>query len=136
MDYLAPGLLENGKLRAELEAGALATARRWVADGHDPQAVECLAELLARIAEQLGEQSLPRAELVAAFERPVRGLLEVALPDPAPQLHVAAAAVHVLDIAEQMALKVYLAELPSLIARADRTGDAARNVGIARHLRG
>ncbi len=63
-------------------------------------------------------------------------LVTVALSEHCSSEEIAAAAVHVLDIAEQMALHVYVAELPSLLARADRSGDAARKVGIARHLRG
>ena len=49
---------------------------------------------------------------------------------------LAALAVHVIDIAEAMALRVFVPELPALSAKSDRTGDAARMVGTARHLKG
>jgi hypothetical protein len=49
---------------------------------------------------------------------------------------VAALAVHLLDIAEAAALQVFVPELTKLTARSDRSGNAARRVGSARHLRG
>lgn len=139
--YLRNGLLGPAGLRPELEAGALRIARHWVADGLDPARVEVAAELLARMAEQVADGRLQRVRLLAALEAQgaaaaLLELLEVALGEECGGTEVAAAAVHVLDIAEQMALQIYVAELPSLLARADRSGDAARKVGIARHLRG
>ncbi|MEL6544052.1 MAG: hypothetical protein AAFQ82_05465 [Myxococcota bacterium] len=143
--YLRNGLLTEQGLRPELEKGAMSVARHWLTDGIDSSAVELTSEFLARMAEALSDPgAIQKVRIVAAVEAfetsDVNGalltLVDHAVGESASSRELAALALHLLDISEHMALKVYVAELPSLLARADRSGDAARNVGIARHLRG
>ncbi len=141
LEYLRGGLLDGGKLREDLAEPVRALVRAWVSEGVDPGRVELLAELLARWAAELGEDSVDGEELLAAvaflaLTDPVVELLRVAAAAPLGATDLAALAVHVLDIAEAMALRVFVPELPALSAKSDRTGEAARRVGTARHLKG
>ncbi|MEM6730423.1 MAG: hypothetical protein AAF658_02640 [Myxococcota bacterium] len=140
--YLRNGVLDHGALAPSLEAGSLAVARAWLKASVDPADVELVSEFCARVAEQLGDARVNVSELNRGVESQrgpsqTQELLHAAFSSGAAEsTELAAAAVHLLDIAEHMALEIYVAELPSLLARADRSGDAARKVGIARHLRG
>jgi hypothetical protein len=107
----------------------------------DPAIVELVSEHLARSASFLAEGLLTAAELhdgLAGLAPPplLSELLAAALTRPRRADEVAALAVHLLDVADRMALTVFLPELPALTAKSDRTGGAARNVGLARHLKG
>jgi hypothetical protein len=67
---------------------------------------------------------------------PLLRFLRAAVADGQDALGLAALAVHLLDLAERTSLEALVPELPALWARSDRTGDAARQVGVARHLKG
>ncbi|MBI5510518.1 MAG: hypothetical protein HY903_17310 [Deltaproteobacteria bacterium] len=141
LGYLADGLFEDGEPRTDLEGHAVAVAAVFAAAGVDPASVEILAELLARVAKELGDAVLDGAGILAAAglvtpPAPVLELLQVASAPGLGARSLAALAVHLVDVAEAMAIRIYVAELPNLTARSDRSGDAARSVGLARHLRG
>ena len=139
--YLQAGLLADGKLRADLAEPVRILARAWVADGVDLGRVELLAELLARWAAELGEESATGDAILdgVAFlmlPEPVVELITTVAAQPLGANALAALAVHLIDLAEAMAIRVFVPELPALSAKSDRTGDAARMVGTARHLKG
>jgi hypothetical protein len=141
LDYFDRGLLDGAGLRADLIGHAHQVASAWLDAGVDPAAVEVLAEKLARTAAELGPtvlggHTLARAVTYLELPGPVVALLDAALAQPLDARSLAALAVHLVDIGEAMAVRLFVAELPALSARADRTGDAARNVGVARHLKG
>ncbi len=141
LDYLDGGLLDNGELRQDTAEPVRRLAHAWLRDGIDPAGVEVASEHLARWADGLGDATVTADRIVSAvgyleLADSVLALLRKALPSPADAKLLAALAVHVLDVAEAMALQVFIPELPALSARSDRTGDAARNVGLARHLKG
>ena len=96
---------------------------------------------LARLSRELGTSPIDALTLlsVTAFTdpaSPVLELLQTAAASPMDGRSVAALAVHLVDVVEAMAIKIYVPELPGLVAKSDRTGEAARSVGLARHLRG
>lgn len=145
--YLAAGLVgPSGKGLAPTLAGqADLIARHWLDAGVDLAFVELASELLARWAAGLGQARVGADELVAALATlgPIAPSLEsfvrcaaAACARGLGATELAALAVHWVDIGEAMAVRVFVPELPSLMARADRSGDAARSVGVARHLRG
>jgi hypothetical protein len=139
--YLQAGLLAGNELRNDLAEPVRALARAWVAEGVDAGHVEILAELLARWAAELGEDAVTVDAIVdsVGFLRlpdPVLELIACAAANPLGTTDLAAVAVHLIDIAESMAIRVFVPELPALSAKSDRTGDAARMVGTARHLKG
>jgi hypothetical protein len=141
--YLDGGLVRAGRLRDDLAASARSVATGWLQEGVEAAAVELLAEQLARWATLLGEATANPEEVVVVVEGITRvpgvaDLVRAAAMAAAPltRLELGAIAVHLLDIAEAMALQTYIPELPALHARSDRSGDAARNVGLARHLKG
>ena len=139
--YLNRGLLENGQVRADLTARALGVAEEWAAHGGDPTAVEVMSEYLARLSRELGRATIDVLTLLSAtaFLAPpaeLSELLQAAAASPLDARSMAALAVHLVDIGEAMAIKIYVPELPALTAKSDRTGEAARSVGVARHLRG
>ena len=139
--YLNRGLLESGRLRSDLAEHALAVGEAWTTAGVDPTAVELLSEYLARLSRELGDARIDALALLAATAftdppGPVLDFLQAAATSPMDSRSTAALAVHLVDIGEAMAIKIYVHELPALIAKSDRTGAAARSVGLARHLRG
>lgn len=140
-DYLAGAFVEGRDLAAALKRETRRVAAAWRHRQIDAAVLEVLSELLARTAQALNDSSLTATELAPAWESlstppEVVQWLEAALATPRTSLEVAALAVHLIDIAEDMALAVFVPELPSLATKSDRTGDAARNVGVARYLRG
>ena len=140
-DYLAEGILDGGKLRDDLAHGARSVANAWVAEGVAVARVEILAEYLARWASFLGEDEVGVPDITSALahlslDKSVIDFLEVALGKSGNANRLAALAIHLVDVAEAMALEIFVPELPALSAKADRSGDAARNVGVARHLKG
>ncbi len=139
--YLSQSLLAGGSLRDDLAGHARAVARLFTNAGIDPTLVELLAEMLARLATELGNAKVDALDLTAATAfieppGPVIELLQTAATTPLGRPPLAALAIHLVDIAEEMAMEMYIAELPALTAKSDRTGEAARSVGVARHLRG
>lgn len=141
LSYLDGGLLRDGRLRDDLVEPGRRVATAWLRAGISAAAIEIVAEQLARWGELLGQQRVPTAGLLAVVGEltPARGVTELvrtAIPSGATRLELGALAVHLLDVAEAMALQTYIPELPSLHARSDLSGDAARNVGLARHLKG
>lgn len=141
LGYLRGGIAKLDD--AQLDQGALRVARHWVDIGIHAADIEIVSEYLARVAEQLEllPSSLPVTNVMHALNAwsvpaVLQDLLSQALTEPLSAEQCARAALHVLDIAERMGLRIYVAELPALLARADRSGDAARMVGVARHLKG
>jgi len=139
--YLSRGLLDGGKLRTDLGEPTLAVSEAWTLAGVDPAAVELLSEFLARLSRELGDAKIDALGLLAATAfteapAPVLELVQTAAVSPLDGRALAALAVHLVDIVEAMAIKIYVSELPALVAKSDRTGEAARSVGLARHLRG
>ena len=139
--YLDAGLVVGTGLRTDLQRDIDALATGWVEQGTDPGSIEMLSEFLARLADQLGDHELPAKDLreaVAWLELDDRLLNFIgrAVGARGDAQRLAALSLHLLDIAEAAALRVYVPELPSLTAKSDRTGDAARSVGTARYLRG
>lgn len=141
LDYLRGPLTEGKDLAPAVHAMTRTVAMAWRAHGIDPAVLEVASELLARVASELGEEQASWAELEEVcsdldLHANVRAWLAAALATPRRPTEVAALAVHLVDVAEVMALAMFVPELPRLAAKSDRTGDAARNVGVARHLRG
>jgi hypothetical protein len=139
--FLGPGLLAGGTIRTDLAAPVAEVALAWLEAGIDPAAVEIAAELVARLAAQLGEERAGAEDLVLALEplgvpAELVALVRAAAPQPLGATEVAALGVLLVDIAERAALELFVPELPALTAKSDRSGDAARRVGAARHLRG
>jgi hypothetical protein len=97
-----------------------AISRAWLAAGVQPAEVELLSECIARGGGD-----------VAWIE-----LADTVLQWLSEQGGGPALALLLLDIAERMALDQFVPEIPSLLAKADRSGEDARRVGTARHLRG
>ena len=141
LDYLHRGLLLAGGLNPELEAHVVAVAEAWTHAGVDPAAAEILAEVMARMAHELGDATIDAQTLLSATAfvtppAPVGNLMQVAAASPLDAQSLAALAVHLVDIVEAMAIEIYVPELPALTAKSDRTGAAARSIGVAKHLRG
>ena len=139
--YLVDGLLASNVLRSDLDDHAARVARLWLAAGVDPATLELAAEWLARTAAEVGAarvtaSSLLRAADWLALAPALRSWLANAVGPGAGAVELAAIAVHLVDIAERLALGVFVPELPAMTAKADRSGDAARQVGLARHLKG
>lgn len=143
--YLAAGLVApSGKgLAPTLVGQADVVARAWLEVGVDLALVELASELFARWAAGLGRARVSAEELVSALaslgavDSPLDSFVRAAAGARGfGATELAALAVHWVDIGEAMAVRVFVPELPSLMARADRSGDAARSVGVARHLRG
>ena len=139
--YLASGLVTQGGLRSGLEREVVSVADAWTRAGISPSLVEILGELCARAASVLPQASVDRSQLLAGsafldLPAPLRQLLDAATVASLDPTTLAALAVHLVDIAEAMAIGVYVPELPALSAKADRTGDAARSIGVAKHLKG
>ncbi len=141
LDYLDAGLLNEGGLRQDMAEPVRRLAHAWLGDGIDAAGIEMASEHLARWARDLGEATVSADRIVSTVDYlglsdSVLALLRRALPAPAEAKLLAALAIHLLDVAEAMALQIFIPELPALSARSDRSGDAARNVGLARHLKG
>ena len=141
LSYLEQGLVSPQGMRVDLEEHVNAVARSWLTAGVDPAVVEMTSEMLARTASHLGNgraswESLREGLTHLALPEPVVSFLTQALRSPAGSDSLAALAVHLLDISERVALELFVPELPSVSARSDRTADAARRVGSARHLKG
>ncbi len=124
-----------------LSADVRRLAAAWLAGGVDPARVERMAEHLARWAALLGDTQVGASQLASGLthlEVPaqVAELLAISSLNTLDATGMAAVAVHLLDIAEAMALATFVPELPALLARSDLSGDAARHVGSARHLKG
>ena len=141
LSYLDAPLHDATGLRPEVDARARAVALRWVEEGVDPAVLEVLSELLARTAAELGEEHATVEVLGDAvgfleLPLPVDAWLRRAVGEGLGATALAALAVHTLDVAEAAALQVFGPELPRLATKSERTGDAARRVGAARHLRG
>ena len=140
-DYLADGLVQDGKLRPDSTTRAREVAPLLVEAGVDPAIVELLAEHLARWATGLADNVVTGHAVLTiladlGLPEPLAELVAAALARPTDARGLAALAVHLVDLAEAMAIKIFLPELPALSAKADRSGDAARHVGLARHLKG
>lgn len=140
LQYLDSGLLGQNGLRPEVEAAAGEMAAAWLEAGVLPQTVECLAEFCARWARQLDAAQVDHAtfDAATAWLAPAQPVVELAhrALQQGTAAELSALGVHLLDIAEQMAMVLYVPELPWLFAKGERTGDAARSVGLAQHLRG
>ncbi len=142
LSYLGDGLYTAEGMRADIGAQVQAVAIAWAKAGIDPAQVEIIAEVLARTAAEMAEEDVARfddvAPALALCDLPelLTRLLRDALAEPAGSVTLAAIAVHLIDIAESMGLQIFIPELPQLAAKSDRSGDAARMVGVARHLRG
>jgi len=139
--YLAAGLVQGGGLRADLEPHARAVARRWLAEALDPAPIELAAEVLARWAAELRQARLDAAELQSGLAflglaPAVKAWLACAAGAGLGATEGAALALHLLDIAERLALCLFLPELPAMCAKAERGAGAARQTGLARHLKG
>jgi hypothetical protein len=139
--YLNRGLVVDGKIRADLAPHILAVGEAWATAGVDPTAVELLSEYMARLSCELGDARIDALALLSAtafadLPTPVLELVQAVAASPLDRRSVAALAVHLVDIVETMAIKLYVPELPALVAKSERTGEAARSVGVARHLRG
>jgi len=140
MEYLQKGLIDGGKLRDDLMPHVRTLAASWIETGVDVGVVDILAEHLARWAVELeapvGFEQIAAGTAYLDLAPDVTELLREAVGQQASATELAALAVHLVDIAEAMALVIFVPELPALSAKADRTGDAARMVGVARHLKG
>ena len=142
LTYLRDGLYTEAGMRADLGPHAQRVAIAWTRAGVDPAVIEIVAEALARTATQMAPEDVARLDdlgpalALCDVPEPLVALLRGALAEPAGSVTLAALAVHLVDIAESAALQVFVPELPQLAAKSDRTGDAARMVGVARHLRG
>ncbi len=153
-DYLMQQ--EKGS-ESDLHEGAVEHGRQaahyLIREQVHPALMELAAETIARMAKVLiDEQALNKdknAKPIKVFSKAVLEAINyIGLPQPALSLvrlasargltpvRLAALGFHVLDIAEAMAQLVYVPELPALNAKSDRSADAARHVGAARHLRG
>ena len=135
------GLIGTEGLRPELPPLVAREALAWLEAGVDPAVVELASELVARLASHLGTDTADAAALETALVHlapppQLVALVRAAAPRPLVALEVAALAVVLVDISERAALEVFVPELPALTAKSDRSGDAARRVGAARHLRG
>ena len=133
--------MRDGRMRDDLVEPARRVANGWLRAGVEATAIELLAERVARWADLLTDLTVSTDEVVQVVaevtsSRVVGALVRAATPATATSLDLGALAVHLLDIAEAMALQTFVPELPALHARSDRSGDAARNVGLARHLKG
>lgn len=140
--YLRDGLYTAEGMRADIGAQVQVVALAWAKAGIDPAQVEIIAEVLARTADEMAAEDVARFDDVvpalALCDVPelLTALLREALAEPAGSVTLAAIAVHLIDIAEGIGLQIFIPELPQLAAKSDRSGDAARMVGVARHLRG
>lgn len=141
LDYLNEGLIDTKGLRDALQPHVAEIAQAWRAEHIEPAGIELVAEMLARWASNLSDAAVSGQQLVAGVlfltpAKPVLDLIEKAGQKPLRRVALAGLAVHLVDIAERLALEIYVPELPALHAKSDRTGDAARHVGVARHLKG
>ena len=139
-DYLDENVLEQDSLNPIFLENVSVVARAWLQAQVEPGVVEFLSEVVARSAHYLrAPMSWEQFEIVLEHHTlhvSIQELLRKFFNEPVEAVALAALAVHLLDIAERMALEMYVAELPALMARSDRSGDAARRVGAARHLKG
>ncbi|MCK5690028.1 hypothetical protein KAI87_12200 [Myxococcota bacterium] len=142
-EYLSRDLLCEGEPCPHLALKIDFIARFFLEQKTDPAILEILSETLARTAEFLD------ADKTIAHDDLDIGLAWLALPDTVIQMVKAFAddtprsrqelvvfALHLVDIAERLALFVFIPELSALSDKAERTGEAARAVGLARHLKG
>jgi hypothetical protein len=136
-----PLVLEHGGM-IDLETEIRLSAEGFRQADVIAQEVERLAEVLALSARFMDEDSsfsqadglaLARAQCVHAS---LGEWLAYAFSKAQTKHEVMARAIHLLDVAERLALHIYVPELPKLNQKSDRSGDAARQVGVARHLRG
>lgn len=139
--HLSRTLLSAEGLEKQLEAHVSPTAQALLAAGVEPATLESLAELLARWGAELGATRADAADFqeltsYLVLPEPLTALAQRAFAEPLAGIEVAALAIHLLDVAERLALLVLVPELPSLSAKAERTGEAARSVGLAKHLKG
>ena len=143
-DYLRAGLLEGNKMREDLLVHARDTARIWLERKIDPSVIEILAENLARMARHLPAQEGIVMGAKACVEglswignpQEVSDFIRMGVGEGATRVELMALAVHVLDVAESMALEMYAQELPALTAKSERSAESARSVGAALFLRG
>lgn len=141
MSELFKGLLDERGAPRDLSDDARGTATTLVAAGIDPGVVDLVAEHLARWADVLGTESASFSAVEKALEHlalPTQ-ILEAISPAfslPLEKASLAALALYLVDVSELMALAVYVPELPNISAKADRSGGAARSVGVAKRLRG
>lgn len=141
LGYLAKGLCTDQGMRGDLLECVKQVALAWVTAGVDPAPVEVFAEILARAAANLGDgkagfECFEPSVADLGLPESVVGFVRAALATELTATELAALAVHMVDIAEAAALQIFVPELPRLSARSERTGDAARQVGRARFLRG
>ena len=141
LEYLSQGLIDNGKLREELQVCVRGVVEHWYSQKVNVQKVEMMAEYLARLGRYLEAESLNRDALSKEVQKiynhqDVILLVESALPETAGKLEINALAVHLMDIVEYLSLKTYVPVLPEMLARSERSAKAARSVGLAQHLRG
>ena len=63
LEYLSQGLIDNGKLREDLQLCVRGVVEHWYNQKVDVQRVEMMAEYLARLGRYLQEGSVRRDEL-------------------------------------------------------------------------
>ncbi|MEZ4273571.1 MAG: hypothetical protein R3C68_19675 [Myxococcota bacterium] len=140
-EYLKDGLLIQGAMRDDLLPHAHRLALTWIEQSIDPACIEILAETLARTAAELGEVQIAGSTLMESIHwiglsPELEEFMRAATHEPLDSTGLIALGVHLVDIAERSALRVFVPELTALTAKSDRSGEAARRVGAARHLRG
>jgi hypothetical protein len=141
LDYLEEGLLNADGMREDLQGHVRALASQWLESGVLVEKVEWIAEYLAHMAKQLGEENVSREALVEEIEllydcEELKELVERGLALYIRVNDLVAFALHLMDIVEHMSLKIYIPILPDMVARSERSAKAARSVGLAQHLRG
>jgi len=134
-------VLNHESLSKELLQQARVCAHAWIAECIDPSTLEIFGEYLARIAESLAEQELAFEVLVKNADwlgtaPQVIAYLQTAWREPLNAERLAVLSIHLLDIAEFMALEIFVPEISNLSARSDRSATSARSTGVARRLRG
>lgn len=142
LEYLSQGLIDNGGIRENLQLCVRGVAEHWYSQNVDVQQVEIMAEYLARLGRYLQEEVLLSRDELSKEVQTIYGhkdvilLLESALPEDLGALDINALALHLMDIAEYLSLRIYVPVLPEMLARSERSAKAARSVGLAQHLRG
>ena len=141
MSELEKGVLNKDGTPRDLADQARISAEALLAAGVDPSLLDVIAEHFARHAEALTTEKVTLNHIKDALAHltPPPAVIDALAPAfirPLGRAALAALALHVVDISECMAFAIFTPELPSISARSDRSGDAARSVGVAKRLRG
>jgi hypothetical protein len=141
MNELERGLLSKEGKPRDLTDQARTSAEALLIAGVDAGLVDVIAEHIARLAEALTTEKVTLTHIKDILEHlaPPPAFFDAVGPAftrPLGRAALAALALHIVDIAECMAFAIFTPELPSISARSDRSGDAARSVGVAKRLRG